>query len=225
MILQEKLYALRSRAGLTQEALAEAVGVSRQAVAKWEQGISVPDIGNVVALARAFQVTVDSLVKPEMDCGMRMLAPEKADEDALLDFLLRAKRATYAGGGAEEESSCRPNSHDLRYAEGEFLYFDTYLGGERFAGEEAVWFRGAPVWAMNYAGKTLSTLFEGAFLNHALARCAPDMPYRGPRVYREGQSLYRCAVAGAMDWFSGSEDIYVGDELAYTCVFHGGAIR
>ena len=37
----------------SEEALAEAVGVSRQAVAKWEQGISVPAIGNVVALARA----------------------------------------------------------------------------------------------------------------------------------------------------------------------------
>jgi transcriptional regulator with XRE-family HTH domain len=138
MILQEKLYALRSRAGLTQEALAEVLGVSRQAVAKWEQGISVPDIGNIVALARAFQVTVDSLVKPEMDCGMRMLAPEKADEDALIGFLLRAKKATYAGHGAEAESPCRPLSHHLIYAEGDFLYFDTYLGGERFAGEEAV---------------------------------------------------------------------------------------
>ncbi len=225
MILQEKLYALRSRAGLTQEALAEVLGVSRQAVAKWEQGISVPDIGNIVALARAFQVTVDSLVKSEMDCGMRMLVPEKADEDALEGFLLRAKRATYAGHGGEEEAPCRPKSHDLKYAEGDFLYIDTYLGGERFAGEEAVWLRGTPVWAMNYAGKVVSTLFEGDFLKHALARCAPDMPYRGPRAYREGQSLYRCAVTGAMDWFTGSEDIYVGDELAYTCLFHGGVIR
>ncbi len=225
MILQEKLHALRSRAGLTQEALAENLGVSRQAVAKWEQGVSVPDIGNLVALARAFQVTVDSLVKPEMDCGMRMLAPEKADEDALVEFLLRAKRATYAGNGGEAEEPCRPKSHDLRYVEGEFLYIDTYLGGEHFAGEEAVWLRGTPLWAMNYAGKVVSTLFEGGFLKDALARCAPDMPYRGPGVYRAGQSLYRCAVAGGMDWFSGSEDIYVGDELVYTCVFHGGIIR
>ncbi len=53
-------------------------------------------------------------------------------EDRLLDFLLRAKRSTYAAKAAECTPS-RPNSHDLSYAEGDYLYLDTYLGGERFS--------------------------------------------------------------------------------------------
>ncbi len=53
----------RKQNGFTQEQIAEKLGVSRQAVAKWERGESVPDIENVVALADIYEVTVDSLVR------------------------------------------------------------------------------------------------------------------------------------------------------------------
>ena len=53
----------------------------------------------------------------------------------LIEFLIRAKKATYAGKGAETTSS-RTKSHDLKYTEGDLMYYDTYLGGEKFAGEE-----------------------------------------------------------------------------------------
>ena len=53
-------------------------------------------------------------------------------------FLIRAKQATYAGKGAETSPS-RLKSHDLVYRDGEYMYYDTYLGGEEFAGEEALW--------------------------------------------------------------------------------------
>ena len=56
-----KMY--RMKAGMTQEDLAERLGVSRQAVAKWERGESVPDIGSCVALADIFSVSVDMLVR------------------------------------------------------------------------------------------------------------------------------------------------------------------
>jgi hypothetical protein len=56
----------------------------------------------------------------------------------ITDFLIRAKRATYAAHGAETAPS-RPNSHDLRYAEENLTYIDSYLGESCFAGEEAVW--------------------------------------------------------------------------------------
>ena len=120
---------------------------------------------------------------------------------------------------------CRPGSHDLTYREDGYLYIDSYLGGERFVGEEAVWREGIPVWAMNYSGKVLSSLFEGDFLKRVLLRGTPDQPFRGPKAYREGDSLYRCETAGSMDWFTGSEEIYTGDERTYLCVFHGGMIR
>ena len=53
----------RKQNGYTQEQVAEKLGVSRQAVAKWERGESVPDIENVIALADMYEVTVDSLVR------------------------------------------------------------------------------------------------------------------------------------------------------------------
>lgn len=56
-----KMY--RKRSGLTQEQLAEKIGVSRQSVAKWERGDSLPDIENVIALADLYEVTIDSLVR------------------------------------------------------------------------------------------------------------------------------------------------------------------
>ncbi len=53
----------RQKYGYTQEQIAEKLGVSRQAVAKWERGDSLPDIENVIALADLYEVSVDSLVR------------------------------------------------------------------------------------------------------------------------------------------------------------------
>lgn len=53
----------RKKYGYTQEQIAERIGVSRQAVAKWEKGEALPDIENIVALADIYEVTVDSLVR------------------------------------------------------------------------------------------------------------------------------------------------------------------
>lgn len=62
MTLSEKIYKLRRRSGLSQEQVAEQLGVSRQAISKWEGGQSVPDPDNLVALSRLFSVTTDYLL-------------------------------------------------------------------------------------------------------------------------------------------------------------------
>ncbi|MDE6107874.1 MAG: helix-turn-helix transcriptional regulator, partial [Oscillospiraceae bacterium] len=56
----------RKRAGLSQEALAELVGVSRQAVSKWELDESAPEVTKLKALAGAFGITVDQLLSGEI---------------------------------------------------------------------------------------------------------------------------------------------------------------
>ena len=142
----------------------------------------------------------------------------------LVSFLIRAKKATYAGKGAESAPS-RPQSHDLRYAEGDLLYIDTYLGGNRFAGEEALWTGGQPVWSMNYAGRVLGENFSGDFLKAALLRVPDDMPFRGPALYTEGAYAYRCQVDGSFGWFQGRETIKYKEQLIYECFFHGGLIE
>ena len=65
----------RKQNGFTQEQVAEKLGVSRQAVAKWERGESVPDIENVIALADMYEVTVDSLVR-----NMTSLSDKRSDK-------------------------------------------------------------------------------------------------------------------------------------------------
>ena len=63
------LKAYRKKNGYTQDEIAEKLGVSRQAVAKWERGESVPDIESVVMLAGIFGVTVDVLIKSTGSVG------------------------------------------------------------------------------------------------------------------------------------------------------------
>lgn len=65
MTLGEKLQNLRTGAGLSQEELAEQLGVSRQAVSKWELDKTAPDVKYIVALSERFQVTTDYLLKEE----------------------------------------------------------------------------------------------------------------------------------------------------------------
>ena len=61
-MLQDRLYRLRRERGLSQEELAAQLGVSRQAVQKWESGVSQPSLEKLTALARYFDVTLDWLV-------------------------------------------------------------------------------------------------------------------------------------------------------------------
>lgn len=65
MNFSDRLFRLRRERGISQEELAEVVGVTRQAVQKWESGASRPDMDNLTALARYFQVTLDWLITGE----------------------------------------------------------------------------------------------------------------------------------------------------------------
>lgn len=62
-VFVNQLKVMRSRLGLTQEVVAEKVGVSRQAVAKWEKGDTLPDIESCIKLADLFGVPLDMLVR------------------------------------------------------------------------------------------------------------------------------------------------------------------
>lgn len=62
-MLPEKLYECRRRMGLSQEQLAEQVGVSRQTVSKWETGTSTTELEKLIALSQCFGITVDELVQ------------------------------------------------------------------------------------------------------------------------------------------------------------------
>ncbi|WP_024832578.1 DUF5680 domain-containing protein [Ruminiclostridium josui] len=225
MKFQDKLQALRKEKGLSQEKLAEAIGVSRQAVAKWEVGQSYPEINKLVALSNYFGVSVDKFVKDYDDenCTYQYSKQQSCANEEIIDFLCRAKKSTYAGRGVEGTSS-RPNSHDFYYEEGNLKYIDTYLGGEKFSGEEAMWYDNFPFWSMNYIGRVIADDFSGDFLKECLLLVPKEYPYRGPLIYRNGQYSYHCVVNGEFEWFNGYEEIFYNDTKVYECIFHGGCV-
>lgn len=145
-------------------------------------------------------------------------------DNDIISFLINAKKSTYAGKGAETSPS-RPQSHDLIYSEDKMTYYDTYLGGNKFVGEEALWVSGEPIWSMNYAGRVTGENFSGDFLKAALLKVPYDKPFRGPEHYEENGYEYKCSVSGDFDWFQGYETISCNGKEIYECYFHGGKIE
>ena len=64
-MLSEKIYTLRRKSGLSQEQLAEKIGVSRQAISKWEGGLSTPELDKLRALSELFHVSIDELTNEQ----------------------------------------------------------------------------------------------------------------------------------------------------------------
>ena len=62
MTLGEKIKGLRKDTNITQEELAEKIGVSRQAVTKWESDLGMPDVENLKSIATLFNITIDELL-------------------------------------------------------------------------------------------------------------------------------------------------------------------
>ena len=61
-MLDENIRVMRREKGLTQEQLAEVMGVSTASVSKWETGVAAPELGMLAALADFFEVSIDALI-------------------------------------------------------------------------------------------------------------------------------------------------------------------
>ncbi len=157
-----------------------------------------------------------------------------ADEinlDDLVGFLVRAKRATYAGDGAEVAPQ-RPGFKDLEYIEGDWEYRDSYSGFYRAPGQEVVRFKGEPVWIMSYDGGMKPEFQDDeafakqtfAFLKKALMCVDGSRPYRGPHLMREGYWKYSNQVSGDITSFSGTEKILFKGKRVFTQNYIGGLI-
>lgn len=78
----KRLYEYRKANGYSQEELAAKIGVSRQAISKWERSESSPDTENLIALAKLYGVTLDTLLMGEAEPSAAPKEPEKAEADA-----------------------------------------------------------------------------------------------------------------------------------------------
>ena len=89
-MLSERIYKFRRKSGLSQEQLAEKIGVSRQAISKWESGTSTPELEKLLALSECFNMTLDDLVKEETINQATTEAPPKV-EDAKVSKAIEMK--------------------------------------------------------------------------------------------------------------------------------------
>lgn len=80
MSIAERILTLRKSKGMSQEQLAEAVGVSRQAVSKWESEQASPDPEKIITLSEVFGVTTDYLLKGVEPEKEEAKTEEKAEE-------------------------------------------------------------------------------------------------------------------------------------------------
>lgn len=75
-MISDNLTSLRKLYRMSQEEVAEKIGVSRQAVAKWENGTSKPDIDNCIALATLYTVSVDNLINFTEETNNTQIPPK-----------------------------------------------------------------------------------------------------------------------------------------------------
>lgn len=225
MNLKDTLQFLRKRNGYSQEQLADKLGIARQTISKWETGQATPELGGLILLSELYSVTIDRIVKGNDECNISLCHNTGIDINEIINFLLLAKKNTYAASTSQTKSS-RTNSHDFCYENNSgYAYYDSYLGGECFAGEEAVWLHDNPIWSMNYHGRVIGEHFNVDFLKEALMTVPEELPFRGPEIYTKGDYHYHCKVAGEFIWFQGYEEIFYQDKKIYECYFHGGTVR
>ena len=94
-MLKDNLVMLRKLNGYSQEQVAEKIGISRQAYAKWESGATVPDVEKASRLAELYGVTVDGLLGTETADGVGVMTPTfyKADDAAMVEYYNEAAAA------------------------------------------------------------------------------------------------------------------------------------
>ncbi|MBQ9850172.1 MAG: helix-turn-helix domain-containing protein [Clostridia bacterium] len=115
MAISDKILNLRKENGLSQEAFAEKLGVSRQSVSKWESGTATPDIDKIVSMSELFGVSTDYLLKEDLsEMPVTSEAPFASDMDDTAEIVLPPDIPEYVpdygegDGGTASDSAVPP---------------------------------------------------------------------------------------------------------------------
>lgn len=119
MTFAEKLRSIRKQAGMSQEQLAEKLGVSRQAVTKWETDAGIPDIENIMAISALFDISIDELLSNErgtkkpMDYLYESITEYDVDEPKRYDMKFGGAKQFLLSGYEGEKIRVRLASNTL----------------------------------------------------------------------------------------------------------------
>lgn len=150
----------------------------------------------------------------------------------LAEFLIEAKKETYANINAKEIKPQRPDFKELEYKKKFWEYRDSYCGFYFAPGQEIVRFNTVPVWAMAYSGGMYKKYHGDLnfakdtfnFLKIVLSKVNINQPYRGPKTYKKGKYEYVNVVKGDITDFSGTEKIYFNGKIVFKQKYVGGLI-
>jgi hypothetical protein len=121
-------------------------------------------------------------------------------------------------------------SHDLTFEAGDWSYRDSYFGGTDFLGQETVWLRGAPVWAMNYYGYILrpdliDAQRAGETIKSALSAMYAQGRFLGGFEWVGPYGRYLDESEGDFKHFKGREIILIREVEAYALDYVGGMVK
>ena len=94
-MLSGKLKELRTGAGLTQEQVAEKLGVTRSAIARWESGKGIPDISNLILISDYFNISLDEMIKGDDAVQKKIISDSLSKKWHLLVILYLASIIVY----------------------------------------------------------------------------------------------------------------------------------
>ncbi|HVT01712.1 MAG TPA: DUF5680 domain-containing protein [Patescibacteria group bacterium] len=153
--------------------------------------------------------------------------PYPFTQDQLLAFIDKAGKATYAGGGKEEDNPEKPGFIELVFEEDNFSYRDSYTGYLRSRGMEVVRYKSKPVWIATYGGGMVEEFedfphecFE--FLKKALSSRKNGL-MRGPN-FKERSWEHKYTQEGDLFEFSGYEEILHEGKVIFFHRIIGGII-
>ncbi len=155
---------------------------------------------------------------------MNMINPKE-----LCEFLVKAKRSTYAAGDAAKKNIENDKSTTMTFEDGDWKYHDNYFGGEPYGGREVVFFQNLPVYMMVYYGWVNKGVVDVdpvyKTLQGALTLIPEDKPFRGPEKYSRDGMEYINVCEGEIDNFFGEEIIKFEDgQEIYKAKYIGGLI-
>jgi len=156
------------------------------------------------------------------------------DNQALVAFLVEAKRRTYAGldDDATVATPLLKGSKQLEYRAGAYAYRDIYFGMGFFVGQETVSENDRAIWSMCYSGgadpeitdrNALLSIY--GFLRRALLAVDANFPYRGPPFFALDEMTYRNDLNGTFARFHGFEEISLRGSAVYELRYSGGLLR
>ena len=139
MTFKEKLIRLRKIHSLTQDEFACAVGVSRQAVYKWESGQSYPEVAKLIEIKLLFGISIDDLLDDNFDIPLPKKKRKKRmtkEEKARIEALVNEEFAGAEDEGTPEEESAKTEESEENESSDESTEESAPEGAEENSSEE-----------------------------------------------------------------------------------------